>query len=99
MKHILAKFVPKLLTVEPHHVQNFVAKHQIPYMPQPSYSPDMVLCDFPIPRHENAVEGEQVSRHAADKMKCNNVAIGYSKESVPKVLRTIKGMLKQVCCD
>jgi hypothetical protein len=34
MKHISAKFIPELLTVKSHLVQNFLAKHQIPLVPQ-----------------------------------------------------------------
>jgi hypothetical protein len=32
-----------------------------------------------------------------DKMKCDNTAVGCSKESVPKVLWTMEGLLQQVC--
>jgi len=52
---------------------------------------------FPIPKGENAVEGEQVSRQRGDKLKCDDAAVGYSKESVPKVLQTMEGPLEQVC--
>jgi hypothetical protein len=56
----------------------------------------MAPCDFSIPKGEN-IEGEEVSRHGGDKMKCDDGAVGYSKESVPKVLWTMEGLLEQVC--
>jgi hypothetical protein len=49
---------------------------------------------FSIPKYENIVEGEQVSRHGGEKTKCDNAAADYSKESVPKVLRTMEGPLE-----
>ena len=30
-------------------------------------------------------------------MKCNDTAVGNSRESVPEVLRTMEGLLEQVC--
>jgi hypothetical protein len=30
-------------------------------------------------------------------MKCDDAAVGYSKESDPKVLWTIEGLLEQLC--
>jgi hypothetical protein len=40
-------------------------------------------------------KGENVSRQR-DKMKCDDTAGGYSKESVPKVLQKTEGLLEQV---
>jgi len=36
-------------------------------------------------------------RHGGDKMKHDDSAVGYSKQSVPKVLRTMEGLQEQVC--
>jgi hypothetical protein len=52
---------------------------------------------FSIPQGENVAEGEEVSRHVGDKTKWDNRAVGNSKESGPKVLRTMEGPLEQVC--
>jgi hypothetical protein len=52
----------------------------------------MVLCDFSIPKYENAV-----LRYGGDKMKHDDVAVGYSKQSIPKALWTVEGLLEQVC--
>ena len=36
-------------------------------------------------------------RHGGDKMKCDDTTVGCSKESVPKVLWTMEGLLQQMC--
>jgi len=36
-----------------HVVQQFSAKHNIPVVPQPTYLPNLILCDFFVPDDEN----------------------------------------------
>ena len=58
------------------------------HSPPPIHQTWLCECFFCSQRWKcwNAVEEEQVSRHVGGSMKCNNAAVGYSKESVPKVL-------------
>jgi hypothetical protein len=72
------KFVPKLLTVESHLVQNFLAKHQI----------------FQFPDMKMLLKGNRFQDMEEIKQ---NTTTGCSKESVPKVLCTMEGLLEQVC--
>jgi hypothetical protein len=96
MKCVSTKFVPKLLTVESHLVQNFLNKHHIPQVLQPPYSLDMVLCDFFLfPDMKMLLKGNGFQD--MEETKHEDTAIGYSKESLPKVLRPMEGLLKQVC--
>jgi hypothetical protein len=47
--------------------------------------------NFLYSQRGNAIEAEEIVRHEGDKTKHNDTAVSYSKESVPKVLRTIEG--------
>jgi hypothetical protein len=71
-----------------------IRSHKCHRPPFPRHGPVWL---FSIPKGENVVEGEELSRYGGDKTKYNNGAVGYSMESVPNVLRTMERLLGQVC--
>jgi hypothetical protein len=79
MKCVSVKFVPKLLTVKCHLVQNILAKYQVPKVLQPPIHRTWSLVNFSIPRYENAVEREQVSRHGGGKTKFDDIKSQFHK--------------------
>jgi hypothetical protein len=59
---------------------------------------NMALCDsFPFPKVKIQLKGNRFQNMEKIKKKQDNTAVGFSKESVPKVLQTMEGPLEQMC--
>jgi hypothetical protein len=61
----------------------FLAKHSIPVVPHPPYSPDLAPCDFFLFQAEEHPEGEMISRRRGDTTKYDMAVAGHSQTSLP----------------
>ncbi|BFZ13202.1 hypothetical protein BsWGS_16241 [Bradybaena similaris] len=92
MRRVSAKFVPKLLSADQKdnrvsgQLNQFLAKHNIPQVRQPPYSPDLAPCDFFLfPKIKSHLKGRRFQD------------VGEIKENATRQLHTISEDEFQEC--
>ncbi|BFZ21096.1 hypothetical protein BsWGS_24135 [Bradybaena similaris] len=92
MRRVSAKFVPKLLSADQKdnrvsgQLNQFLAKHKIPQVRQPPYSPDLAPCDFFLfPKIKSHLKGRRFQD------------VGEIKENATRQLHTISEDEFQEC--
>jgi transposase len=64
-------------------VREFLAKHSIPVVPHPPYSPDLVPCNFFLfSRLKSTLKGKRFPRHRGDTTKYDTAVAGHSQTSL-----------------
>ena len=77
-------------------VQQFLAEKRIPVITQPPYSPDLAPSDFWLfPTLKMGLKGTRFA--TMEDIECDGRTAEDSKRSLPPVLPTMAGSMKQVC--